>query len=44
MPKNLSDRGKHRIRCGDYRLVRPVGDVILVITIVKVGHRSDVCR
>lgn len=42
--RKLSGRAKYRIRCGDYRVVYSVEDVILVVTIAKVGHRSDVYR
>ena len=42
--RKLSGKDKYRIRCGDYRVVYSVQDVILVVTIVKVGHRSDVYR
>jgi mRNA interferase RelE/StbE len=42
--RKLSGRDKYRIRCGDYRVVYSVQDVVLVVTIVRVGHRSDVYR
>ncbi len=42
--RKLSGRNKYRIRCGDYRVVYSVEDVVLVVTIVKVGHRRDVYR
>jgi mRNA interferase RelE/StbE len=42
--RKLSGRDKYRLRCGDYRVVYSVKDVILVVTIAKVGHRSDVYR
>jgi mRNA interferase RelE/StbE len=42
--RKLSGRDKYRIRCGAYRVVYSVEDVVLVVTIVKVGHRSDVYR
>jgi mRNA interferase RelE/StbE len=42
--RKLSGKDKYRIRCGDYRVVYSVQDVILVVTIAKVGHRSDVHR
>ncbi len=31
-----------RIRVGDYRIVYVIEDAVLVITVVKVGHRRDV--
>jgi mRNA interferase RelE/StbE len=42
--RKLSGREKYRIRCGGYRVVYSVQDVILVVTIAKVGHRRDVYR
>jgi mRNA interferase RelE/StbE len=42
--RKVSGRDKYRLRCGDYRVVYSVQDVILVVTIAKVGHRSDVHR
>ncbi len=42
--RKLSGKDKYRIRCGDYRVVYSVEDVVLVVTIVKVGHRRDVYR
>ncbi len=42
--RKLSGRDKYRIRCGDYRVVYSVEDFVLVVTIVKVGHRSDLYR
>jgi mRNA interferase RelE/StbE len=42
--RKLSGRGKYRIRYGDYRIVYSVEGVILVVAIVKTGHRRDVCR
>ena len=42
--RKLSGKDKYRIRCGDHRVVLSVEDVILVVTIAKVGHRRDVYR
>lgn len=33
-----------RVRCGDYRLIYSVAGGILVVEIVKVGHRREVYR
>jgi len=35
---------KYRVRQGAYRIVYTISDVGLVICIVKVGHRKEVCR
>ena len=32
----------HRIRCGDYRIIYEIHDDILVILVVKIGHRKEV--
>jgi mRNA interferase RelE/StbE len=42
--RKLSGRDKYRVRCGEYRVVYSVEDVIPVVTIVKIGHRRDVYR
>lgn len=31
-----------RVRVGDYRVLYVIDDAVLVITVVKVGHRRDV--
>ena len=33
-----------RLRVGDYRVLYQVGDVVLLVLIVKIGHRRDVYR
>jgi mRNA interferase RelE/StbE len=42
--RKLSGKDKYRIRCSDYRVVYSVHDAILVVAVVKVGHRRDVYR
>ena len=42
--KKLSGQEKYRIRCGNYRILYAIGDDVLIIYIVKVGHRRDVYR
>ena len=42
--RKLSGKGKYRIRSRQYRIVYAVQDAILVVTIMKVGHRRDVYR
>lgn len=34
----------HKVRVGDYRIVYEIQDDILVIMIIKIGHRKDVYR
>lgn len=33
-----------RIRIGDYRVVYAIDDKVLIVTVVKIGHRGDVYR
>jgi mRNA interferase RelE/StbE len=42
--RKLSGRDKFRIRSGNYRVIYSVADVVLVVTIVRIGHRRDVYR
>lgn len=37
-------RDLYRIRVGDYRVVYQVSDDILLVLVVRVGHRRDVYR
>ena len=34
----------HKVRVGDYRIVYEIQDDVLVILIVKVGHRKNIYR
>ena len=40
----LSDGEKYRVRQGNYRILYSIEDEILVIYIIKIGHRKDVYR
>ena len=42
--QKLSAQEKYRIRCGDYRILYTIEDDVLVVYVVKVGHRKDVYR
>jgi mRNA interferase RelE/StbE len=42
--KLKEDNPFHRIRVGDYRIIYEIQDEVLVILIVKVGHRKDIYR
>ncbi len=33
---------RYRIRVGDYRILYVIGDAVLCVLVVKVGHRRDV--
>lgn len=40
----LSGAEKYRLRCGVYRVLYEILDDVLVVCVVKVGHRKDVYR
>jgi mRNA interferase RelE/StbE len=40
--KKLTGEEKYRIRSGNYRILYIIEDDILIIYIVKIGHRRDV--
>ncbi|MFZ4394733.1 MAG: type II toxin-antitoxin system RelE family toxin [Kiritimatiellia bacterium] len=40
----LSGAEKYRLRCGAYRVLYEIHDDVLVVCVVKVGHRKDVYR
>jgi mRNA interferase RelE/StbE len=42
--KMKGDNPFHKIRVGDYRIVYEIHDDILLILIIKIGHRKDIYR
>lgn len=40
--KKLKGRSAYRIRQGDYRIIYEIFDTFLKISIITIGHRSDV--
>lgn len=42
--KKLSGSEKYRFRCGVYRILYEIQDSLLVVCVVKVGHRREVYR
>lgn len=34
----------HKVRVGDYRIIYEIQDDVLLILIVKIGHRKDIYR
>jgi len=40
----LMGQERYRIRQGDYRIIYAINDALIVITVVKIGHRRDVYR
>ena len=42
--KKLSSREEYRIRYGNYRILYRIEGDILLVCVIKVGHRKDVYR
>lgn len=40
----LVGRDAHRLRVGDYRIIYEVRDRLLLVQVIRVGHRKDVYR
>lgn len=38
----LSGEEKYRLRCGNYRILYLIEEMVLIIYVVKIGHRKDV--
>ena len=42
--EKLSGEEKYRLRQGEYRVLYSIQDASTTVTIVKIGHRREVCR
>jgi len=42
--KKLAGKNLYRIRVGNYRVIYRIQDDVLVILVVKIGHRKDIYR
>lgn len=43
--KKISGKEQHyRIRVGDYRIVYTTKELVLVIRVIRVGHRKDIYK
>ena len=40
--KKLSGDEKYRVRVGDYRILYKIEDDVLIVYVVKVGHRQSI--
>jgi mRNA interferase RelE/StbE len=40
--KKLKGRPAYRIRIGDYRAIYTINDNLLMVLVIKIGHRRDV--
>jgi len=36
--------GLYRMRIGNYRVIYEVEDLVILVTVIKVGHRKDIYR
>ncbi|MEH2036520.1 type II toxin-antitoxin system RelE family toxin [Nostoc sp.] len=42
--KIQGDDNSYRIRVGDYRVVYEIDDDVLIVTVIKVKHRSEIYK
>lgn len=42
--KLQADDNSYRIRVGDYRVVYEIDDDVLIVTVIKIGHRSEIYK
>lgn len=42
--EKLSGQEKYRLRQGNYRIVYSIEDDMLIVTIVKIGHRKEIYK
>ncbi|WP_375499095.1 type II toxin-antitoxin system RelE/ParE family toxin [uncultured Nostoc sp.] len=42
--KLQGDNNSYRVRVGDYRVVYEIDDDVLIVTVIKVGHRSEIYK
>lgn len=40
----LADTGEYRVRVGDYRVIYEIRDNVLLVKVVRIGHRREVYR
>ena len=40
----LTNREDYRIRVGNYRIIYSINDDILIIMVIKIGHRKEIYR
>ncbi|MDF5737094.1 MULTISPECIES: type II toxin-antitoxin system RelE family toxin [unclassified Nostoc] len=38
------DDNSYRVRVGDYRVIYELDDDVLIVTVIKIGHRSEIYK
>lgn len=38
------DDNSYRVRVGDYRVIYELNDDVLIVTVIKIGHRSEIYK
>jgi len=42
--KMSGEKNAYRVRVGDYRIIYEIHDAVLIVVVVRVGHRREVYR
>ncbi|OYD96773.1 type II toxin-antitoxin system mRNA interferase toxin, RelE/StbE family [Nostoc sp. 'Peltigera membranacea cyanobiont' 210A] len=42
--KLQGDDNSYRVRVGDYRVIYELNDDVLIVTVIKIGHRSEIYK
>ncbi|MEH2416720.1 type II toxin-antitoxin system RelE family toxin [Nostoc sp.] len=42
--KLQGDDNSYRVRVGDYRVIYELDDDVLIVTVIKIGHRSEIYK
>jgi len=42
--KMMGSESQYRIRVGDYRVLYEIREAVLIVFVIKVGHRKDIYR
>lgn len=42
--KMSGDNDFHKVRCGNYRIIYEIHEDLIMILVIKIGHRKDIYR
>ena len=42
--KMSGDNDFHKVRCGNYRIIYEIHEDLIMILVIKIGHRKDINR